>query len=106
MFHSDAPQLEAAYMEREARKPSHVSRFRRLREAIAEHNWFNVAIEILIVTVGILLACTAVGAFLAGLFSGPLGSVRRQGTAVVVSVMGWGASIGAFGAVVLVCVLH
>lgn len=52
-------------------------------------------------TVGILLACTAVGAFLAGLFSGPLGSVRRQGTAVVVSVMGWGASIGAFGLVVL-----
>jgi ENTS family enterobactin (siderophore) exporter len=52
-------------------------------------------------TVGILLACTAVGAFLAGLFSGPLGSVRRQGTAVVVSVMGWGASIAAFGLVVL-----
>ena len=52
-------------------------------------------------TVGILLACTAVGAFLAVLFSGPLGSVRRQGTAVVVSVMGWGASIGAFGLVVL-----
>jgi len=52
-------------------------------------------------TVGILLACTAVGAFLAGLFSGPLGGVRRQGTAVVVSVMGWGASIGAFGVVVL-----
>ena len=43
-------------MEREARKPSHVSRFRRLQEAIAEHNWFNVAIEILIVTAGILLA--------------------------------------------------
>ncbi|TQJ41905.1 ENTS family enterobactin (siderophore) exporter [Arthrobacter sp. SLBN-112] len=52
-------------------------------------------------TVGILLACTAVGAFLAGLFSGPLGSVRRQGTAVIISVMGWGASIGAFGLVVL-----
>ena len=43
-------------MEREAGKPSHGSRFRRLREAIAEHNWFSVAIEILIVTVGILLA--------------------------------------------------
>ncbi|NUS35136.1 MAG: MFS transporter [Pseudarthrobacter sp.] len=52
-------------------------------------------------TVGLLLACTAVGAFLAGLFSGPLGMVRRQGTAVVVSVMGWGASIAAFGLVVL-----
>lgn len=52
-------------------------------------------------TVGILLAATAVGAFLAGLFSGPLGSVRRQGSAVVFSVMGWGASISGFGLVVL-----
>ena len=52
-------------------------------------------------TVGILLAATAVGAFLAGLFSGPLGAVRRQGSAVVLSVMGWGASIAAFGLVVL-----
>lgn len=52
-------------------------------------------------TVGILLASTAVGAFLAGLFSGPLGAVRRQGAAVVFSVMGWGASIAGFGLVVL-----
>ncbi|KNH22854.1 MFS transporter [Arthrobacter sp. ZBG10] len=52
-------------------------------------------------TVGILLAATAVGAFLAGLFSGPLGGVRRQGSAVVFSIMGWGASIAAFGLVVL-----
>ena len=33
--------------------------------------------------------------------SGPLGRVRRQGLAVVVSVTGWGAAFGAFGAVVL-----
>jgi ENTS family enterobactin (siderophore) exporter len=52
-------------------------------------------------TVGVLLASTAIGAFLAGLFSGPLGSVRRQGSAVVFSVMGWGASIAGFGLVVL-----
>ncbi|MGY3319971.1 MFS transporter [Arthrobacter sp. TE12232] len=52
-------------------------------------------------TVGILLAAMAVGAFLSGLFSGPLGRVRRQGAAVVWSVMGWGASIAAFGLVVL-----
>jgi ENTS family enterobactin (siderophore) exporter len=52
-------------------------------------------------TVGILLASTAVGAFLAGLFSGPLGAVHRQGTAVVWSVMGWGASIAGFGVVVV-----
>jgi MFS transporter, ENTS family, enterobactin (siderophore) exporter len=52
-------------------------------------------------TVGVLLAATAVGAFLAGLFSGPLGGVRWQGSAVVFSVMGWGASIAGFGLVVL-----
>lgn len=52
-------------------------------------------------TVGILLASTAVGAFLAGLFSGPLGRVRRQGAAVVWSVTGWGASIAALGLVVV-----
>lgn len=52
-------------------------------------------------TVGVLLASTAVGAFLAGLFSGPLGAVRRQGAAVVWSVLGWGASIAGFGLVVL-----
>lgn len=43
-------------MDRQARKPSRDSRFRRLREAIAEHNWFSVAIEVLIVTIGVLLA--------------------------------------------------
>ncbi|MHA7299743.1 MFS transporter [Pseudarthrobacter sp. MDT1-22] len=52
-------------------------------------------------TVGILLASSAVGAFLAGLFSGPLGQIRWQGSAVVWSVMGWGASIAGFGVVVL-----
>ena len=52
-------------------------------------------------TVGVLLASSAVGAFLAGLFSGPLGGVRWQGSAVVISVMGWGASMAAFGLVVL-----
>lgn len=52
-------------------------------------------------TVGILLASSAVGAFLAGLFSGPLGHVRWQGSAVVWSVMGWGASIAGFGVVVV-----
>jgi MFS family permease len=52
-------------------------------------------------TVGVLLAATAMGAFLAGLFSGPLGAVCRQGTAVVWSVVGWGASIAGFGLVVV-----
>jgi ENTS family enterobactin (siderophore) exporter len=52
-------------------------------------------------TVGILLAATALGAFLAGLFSGPLGRIHRQGVAVFWAVVGWGASIALFGAVVL-----
>ena len=52
-------------------------------------------------TVGILLAATALGAFLTGIFSGPLGRVHRQGSAVFWSVAGWGASISAFGIVVL-----
>lgn len=52
-------------------------------------------------TVGVLLAATAVGAFLAGLFSGPLGAVRRQGLAVLWSVVAWGLSVSAFGVVVV-----
>ncbi len=51
-------------------------------------------------TVGVLTAGIAVGSFLAGLLSGPLGRVRRQGRAVVVAVAGWGLSVAAFGAVV------
>ncbi|MGL3806823.1 MFS transporter [Paeniglutamicibacter sp. R2-26] len=52
-------------------------------------------------TMGLLLAATAMGAFLAGLFSGPLGRIHRQGVAVFVCVAVWGASIGGFGVVVL-----
>jgi MFS family permease len=52
-------------------------------------------------TAGVLLAATAVGAFLAGLFSGPLGGVRRQGLAVLWSVVAWGLSVSAFGVVVV-----
>lgn len=55
-------------------------------------------------TVGVLLAATALGAFLAGLFSGPLGNVHRQGVAVFWSVAAWGISVAAFGAVVLAAV--
>lgn len=51
-------------------------------------------------TVGVLLAAIAVGSFLGGLFSGPLGHVRRQGLAVLVAVACWGLAITAFGVVV------
>lgn len=52
-------------------------------------------------TMGLLLAATALGAFLAGLFSGPLGRIHRQGVAVFICVAAWGASIAGFGVVVL-----
>lgn len=51
-------------------------------------------------TVGLLTAGIAVGSILAGLLSGPLGRVRRQGLAVLVAVVGWGLAISGFGVVV------
>ncbi|GAB3247143.1 MFS transporter [Arthrobacter pigmenti] len=52
-------------------------------------------------TAGILLAAMALGSTLAGVFSGPLGSVRRQGNAVLWSITSWGLSVSAFGIVVV-----
>ncbi len=52
-------------------------------------------------TVGVLAASAAVGSMLAGLLSGPLGAIRWQGRAVVVSVIVWGAAVTGFGVVVL-----
>ena len=52
-------------------------------------------------TAGILLAAVAAGAFLAALFSGLLGQIRRQGLAVLWCVAVWGAAVTAFGAVVV-----
>lgn len=51
-------------------------------------------------TVGVLTAAIAVGSVLAGLLSGPLGGVRRQGLAIVVAVVGWGVAVAGFGLVV------
>lgn len=48
-------------------------------------------------TVGFLAAAPAVGSVLAGLLSGWLGTVRRQGLMVVVMVCGYGASVAFFG---------
>nr|WP_281497257.1 MFS transporter [Ornithinimicrobium sp. F0845] len=52
-------------------------------------------------TVGILAAALAVGAVVAMLFSGPLGTVIHQGRAVVWSVVAWGACIVLVGLAVL-----
>jgi len=48
-------------------------------------------------TVGLLYAAPGAGALLGALTSGWVGRVRRQGRAVVVAVLVWGASIAAFG---------
>jgi MFS family permease len=52
-------------------------------------------------TVGMLAAAGAVGGILAMAFSGPLGHVRRQGLAILVSVAGWGFAIAGFGLAML-----
>lgn len=54
------------------------------------------------ITVGILTASAAVGTFLTGLFSGPVGHVRWQGIAIARSVMFYGGFVALFGVVVLV----
>ncbi|NUL48964.1 MFS transporter [Cellulosimicrobium funkei] len=51
--------------------------------------------------VGVLLAAMALGAFLTGLFSGPLTRIVRHGVAVYASILGWGLSVAGFGVVVL-----
>jgi MFS family permease len=54
------------------------------------------------ITVGILTAAGAVGTFLTGLLSGPVGHVRWQGRAIAASVMVYGGFVALFGVVVLV----
>ncbi|NIZ91641.1 MFS transporter [Kineococcus rubinsiae] len=52
-------------------------------------------------TVGVLTAGIAIGSVLAGLLSGPLGAVRRQGAVVVGCIVVYGASIAGFGTVLV-----
>jgi hypothetical protein len=49
--------------------------------------------------VGLLFAAPAVGALLQAMAAGWVKHVRRQGTAVIWAVIGWGAAITAFGLV-------
>jgi MFS family permease len=48
-------------------------------------------------TLGLLQAAPAIGSIVAGLTSGWLGRVHRQGLAIVLCVIGYGASVAAFG---------
>jgi MFS family permease len=50
-------------------------------------------------TVGLLYAAPGFGALVGALLTGWVTRVRRQGRAVIVSVVGWGAAIAAFGLV-------
>ncbi|MBV8986438.1 MAG: MFS transporter [Acidimicrobiia bacterium] len=50
-------------------------------------------------TVGLLYAAPGAGALIGALFSGWVPRVRRQGRAVIIAVMLWGAAIAAFGVV-------
>ena len=52
-------------------------------------------------TVGALSAAAAVGGIIAMAFSGRLGHVRRQGLAILVSIVGWGFAIAGFGVALL-----
>jgi MFS family permease len=65
---------------------------RALFPAIAA-NWFHGGAE----TVGLLAGAVPVGALIGAAASGWTGQVRRQGLAVLVSVVVWGGSIGLFG---------
>ncbi|MFF5080610.1 MFS transporter [Actinoplanes sp. NPDC000266] len=47
--------------------------------------------------VGWLFSAIAIGSVVAGLFSGWIGRVKRQGVALVVAVIGWGIAIGFAG---------
>jgi MFS family permease len=49
--------------------------------------------------IGWLYAAVALGSMLAGLTSGWIGRVRRQGRALVLAVVAWGLAVGAAGAV-------
>jgi MFS family permease len=57
------------------------------------------------ITVGVLTSAIAVGVLLLGVFSGKLGSVRRQGIGVVVGVAAYGVTIAGFGVVLLIAAL-
>jgi len=48
-------------------------------------------------TVGLLYAAPGAGALVGALFTGWVGKVRRQGLAVIVSVLAWGAAVALFG---------
>ena len=59
--------------------------------------WFGGSTQEIAFTLGLLAAAPALGGLVSGIFSGPLGAIRWQGSAIVVSIIVWGASITVFG---------
>jgi MFS family permease len=59
--------------------------------------WFGGTTQDIAFTLGMLAAAPALGGLISGILSGPLGRVRWQGRAIVISVIAWGVSITAFG---------
>lgn len=57
-------------------------------------------------TTGYLTAAIALGAVLAGVFSGTFVHLRRQGVAIVVSILAFAAAVAGFGVVLLVVGAH
>ncbi|MEO7070273.1 MAG: MFS transporter [Nostocoides sp.] len=57
-------------------------------------------------TVGYLYAASAVGGIVAMVLSGPLGRVRRQGLAILVSIVGWGVGVAGLGVALLLSEGH
>ena len=61
--------------------------------------WYAGSQQSVAFAVGALSAAPALGALISAVLSGPLGRVRRQGRAVVISILVWGTAIAAFGLV-------
>lgn len=71
---------------------------RALFPAIAAQ-WYGGTTAQVALTLGLLSAAPAVGALLSSVLSGPVGRVRWQGRAIVISIVIWGVAITAFGLV-------
>ena len=71
---------------------------RALFPAIAAQ-WYGGTTQEIALTLGLLSAAPAAGALGSAVLSGPLGAVRWQGRAIVVSIIVWGVAISCFGLV-------
>jgi MFS family permease len=71
---------------------------RALFPAIAAQ-WYGGSVADVALVLGLLSAAPALGALASSVLSGPLGRIRWQGRAIVLSIVVWGVAITAFGLV-------